>query len=167
VSKTTTRRANAVAAAPEKAASTDWLRIAAIGLSIVGILVAGYMSWAELTGGETVCLDAGSIDCAAVQESAYAETLGIPVAVMGLLGYIAILAVLIHEDQVPFFAVYGRVLVIGFTLFGVLFSLYLTLIEATVLELWCQWCVISAILITALLIIGVYRWYRMIQPLRA
>ena len=121
---------------------------------------------AELTGGETVCLDRAASLCRRAG-SAYAETLGIPVAVMGLLGYIAILAVLILEDQVPFFAVYGRVLVIGFTLFGVLFSLYLTLIEATVLELWCQWCVISAILITALLIIGAYRWYRMIQPLRA
>ena len=125
--------------------SRDWLHIIAVVLSILGVLVAGYMSWAELTGNETVCANTGSIDCAAVQESAYAQTFGIPVALLGALGYIVILGVLLLEDQVQFLADYGRTLVVGMAL-GVIFQAYLTVIEATVLERWCQWCVASFVI---------------------
>lgn len=145
----------------------DWLRLASIVLCVVGILVAGYMTWAELTNNETVCVDAGSIDCAAVQDSAYAKTLGIPVALLGLLGYVAILGVLVLEDQVALFAAYGRTLVVGFALFGVIFQTYLTYVEAAVLEKWCQWCVASYIIITALLIIGALRLHSFFKPLRS
>ncbi|NLF74904.1 MAG: vitamin K epoxide reductase family protein [Chloroflexi bacterium] len=146
--------------------SRDWLRIIAVVLSILGVLVAGYMSWAELTGNETVCANTGSIDCAAVQESAYAQTFGIPVALLGALGYIVILGVLLLEDQVQFLADYGRTLVVGMALFGVIFQAYLTVIEATVLERWCQWCVASFVIITLLLIIGAFRLRSFFEPLR-
>jgi len=147
--------------------SPDWLRIISIGLAVSGILVAGYLAWAEITGGETVCVDTGKIDCEAVQTSAYAKTVGFPVAVLGLLGYVAILGVLILEDQITLLAAYGRTLVIGMTLFGVLFqTIYLTAIEAFVLDAWCQWCVASAVIITLLLILGVVRLYQFLQPLR-
>jgi len=146
--------------------SRDWLRIIAVVLSILGVLVAGYMSWAELTGNETVCANTGSIDCAAVQESAYAQTFGIPVALLGALGYIVILGVLLLEDQVQFLADYGRTLVVGMALFGVIFQAYLTVIEATVLERSCQWCVASFVIITLLLIIGAFRLRSFFEPLR-
>jgi len=145
----------------------DWLRLASVVLSVLGILVAGYMTWAELTNNETVCVETGNIDCAAVQDSAYAKTLGVPVALLGLLGYIAILGVLMLEDQLEIAAAYGRTLVVGFALFGVIFQTYLTYVEAAVLEKWCQWCVASYIIITALLIIGVFRWRSFIRPLRS
>jgi len=145
----------------------DWLRLASIVLCVLGILVAGYMTWAELTDNETVCVDTGSIDCAAVQDSAYATTLGIPIALLGLLGYTAILGVLVLEDQLEVFAAYGRTLVVGFALFGVIFQTYLTYIEAAVLEKWCQWCVTSYIIITALLIIGAFRLRSFFRPLRS
>ncbi len=146
---------------------TDWLRLVSIGLCVVGIFVAGYMAWAELTGNETQCTDAGKIDCTAVQESAYATTLGIPLALLGVLGYVAILGVLVLEDQVEVLATYGRTLVIGMTLFGVLLQAYLSVLEATVLDAWCQWCIASFVIITLLLIIGSYRVYRFMEPLRA
>jgi uncharacterized membrane protein len=148
------------------AVSVDWPRVISIVLGVLGILVAGYMAWAELTGNETACVDAGNIDCAAVQESAYAHTLGFPVAVMGMLGFFAILAVLVLEDQVTFFAAYGRTLVFAMALFGVMFQTYLTYIEVAVLEKWCQWCVASYVIITLLLVIGVYRLYRFLKPLQ-
>jgi uncharacterized membrane protein len=144
----------------------DWLRIISIGLCIFGIFVAGYMSWAELTDNETECSDAGKIDCSAVQNSAYASTYGLPVAVLGLLGYIGILGVLVLEDQIDILATYGRTLIIGMTLFGVVFSIYLSALEATVLDAWCQWCIMSAITILALLVIGGYRLYAFWQPLQ-
>lgn len=146
--------------------AVDWARAIAIVLAILGMFVAGYMSWAEVTGNETVCADTGTIDCAAVQESAYASTLGFPVAVMGLLGYIAILGVLVLEDQIDFLAAYGRTFVVAMALFGVMFQTYLTYIEAAVLEKWCQWCVASFIFIAALLVIGIFRLNTFLKPLR-
>jgi len=148
------------------AMAVDWARALAMVLAILGIFVAGYMAWAEVTGNETVCADTGTIDCAAVQESAYASTLGFPVAVMGLLGYIAILGVLVLEDQIEIFAAYGRTFVVAMALFGVMFQTYLTYVEAAVLEKWCQWCVASFILITALLILGSFRLNAFLKPLR-
>jgi uncharacterized membrane protein len=144
----------------------DWLRIISIVLCAVGVFVAGYMSWAEATGNETVCADTASVDCAAVQTSAYAKTAGIPVANMGLLGYLAILAILVLEDQVDFLAAYGRTLVLSLALGGVIFQTYLTYIEAFVLEKWCEWCVTSYIVISLLFVIGAYRIYRFLQPLQ-
>jgi uncharacterized membrane protein len=144
----------------------DWPRAISIGLCVLGLLVAGYMSWAEITGNETVCANTGSIDCSAVQQSAYAKTFGFPVAVMGFLGYIAILAALALEDQLATIAAYGRTLVVGMALFGFMFQTYLMYVEAAVLEKWCQWCVASHVVIMLLLIIGVYRLYRFLQPLR-
>ena len=94
------------------------------------------------------------------------ETLGVPVAVLGLLGFLAILAVLVLEDQVPLLAAYGRTLVVGMALFGVIFQTYLTYIEASVLNKWCQWCVTSYVIITAVFVIGVVRLMRFLNPLR-
>ena len=144
----------------------DKARAAAIIVALLGVFVAGYMAWAEVTGNETVCVDTGSIDCAAVQESVYAETWDIPVAILGLVGYLAILAVLVLEDQIAFLATYGRSLVVAMALFGVMFQTYLTYIEADVLHKWCQWCLASYVLITALFVLGVYRLYGLLRPLR-
>lgn len=144
----------------------DWMRLAAVALCVLGMLVAGYMTWAELTGNETECADTGKIDCSAVQESAYAKTLGIPVALMGLAGYLAILGVLVLEDQVALFATYGRILVLCMALFGVIFQTYLTVLEASVLDAWCQWCVASYVIITLVFLIGIARFRQFLQPLQ-
>jgi uncharacterized membrane protein len=148
--------------------SVNWdvLRGIMILLAVAGIFVAGYMAWAELTDNETVCADVGKIDCAAVQQSAYAKTFGVPVALLGLLGYIAILGVVILEDQIALLAAYGRTVVVGMALFGVIFQLYLTYIEAAVLDRWCQWCVASFVVITLLLILGALRLRNFLQPLQ-
>jgi uncharacterized membrane protein len=144
----------------------DWLRLAVIVACLFGIFVAGYMTWAEVTGNETVCANTGAIDCAAVQQSAYAKTFGIPVAMMGLLGYIAILGVIVLEDQIDMLAAYGRTLVVGMALFGVIFQTYLTYVEASVLGKWCQWCMMSYAVIAVVLILGGYRLYGFLKPLR-
>ncbi|NDJ77893.1 MAG: vitamin K epoxide reductase family protein [Chloroflexi bacterium] len=145
---------------------SDWVRLVLIGLCVIGIGIAGYMAWAELTGNETQCSDAGKIDCSAVQNSAYASTLGLPMAVLGVLGYVAILVVLVLEDQLQIAANYGHAAVVGMTLFGVILQTYLTVIEATVLDAWCQWCIASFVVITLVFIGGSYRMYAFLQPLR-
>lgn len=145
----------------------DWPRLIAIILAVLGILVAGYLTWAEVTGNETVCAETGLINCETVQTSAYASTFGIPVALLGLAGFVGMLLILLLEDQVPFLAQYGRTLVLAAALFGVLFQLYLSVIEATVLEAWCQWCIASFVIVTLIFAIAVYRLRRFLQPLRS
>jgi uncharacterized membrane protein len=144
----------------------DWLRAVSILLCLVGIATAGYLSWAEAAGKETVCVNKGGINCAVVQQSAYSKTLGFPDAWMGLLGFIAILGVLMLEDQVEFLATYGRTLVVGMALFGAMFQTYLAYVEATVLDKWCQWCILSHVTITLILLVGAYRAYTFMRPLR-
>ena len=145
----------------------DWLRVIAIGIAVLGVLVTGYLTWAEVTGNETICADTGLINCETVQTSTYSSVFGIPVAALGFVGFVGMLALLLLEDQVPFLAAYGRTLVFGAALFGVLFQAYLTVIEATVLEAWCQWCVVSFVLVTLLCGVSAYRLYRFLQPLRS
>jgi uncharacterized membrane protein len=145
---------------------SDKLRLVMLVFCVIGIFVAGYLSWAEVTDNNTICADTGKINCETVQKSAYAETMGIPVAIMGLLGYFAILGVLVLEDQHRLLAAYGRTLVVGFALFGVMFSGYLSALEATVLDAWCQWCIASAVIITILLGLGIWRLVEFMQPLR-
>ena len=145
----------------------DWPRVIALILAVLGVLVSGYLAWAEVTGAETVCLNTGAINCETVQNSAYSSTFGIPVAVLGFVGFVGMLVLLLLEDQIPFLAAYGRTLVAGAALFGVLFQAYLTVIEATVLEAWCQWCVLSFIIVTLLFAVSAFRLYRFLQPLRS
>lgn len=148
------------------AAGIDWLRMSAVVLAIVGAVVAGYLAWAELTDNETACLDTGSIDCTTVQNSAYSSVLGIPVAVLGVLGFVAIFGLLVLEDQIPLLAAYGRTLVLGMAMFGVIFQFYLTLIEGLVLDAWCQWCVASFIVITLIAVISAVRLKNFMRPLK-
>ncbi len=141
-----------------------WLRIVGIVLAILGLLVAGYMSWAELTGSNTTCPGstgdepgvegAIAVDCGFVQSSVYARILGFPVALLGFGGYLAILAVWVLENRASFLREYGTFLVFGMALFGFLFSLYLTYTELFIMYTVCTWCLISAILMTIIFIIA-------------
>jgi uncharacterized membrane protein len=79
-----------------------------------------------------------------VQTSDFATVAGVPVALIGLLGYAGILGSLLLAGERARIAT----AFLAFTGFG--YSLYLTSVEAFRLDAWCQWCVISAILMTLL-----------------
>ena len=70
-------------------ARADRLEIAIGVISLVGIAVAGYLTYIHYAGIEPLCA-AGGGGCHKVQNSVYAELVGIPVAVLGLAGYLAI-----------------------------------------------------------------------------
>jgi uncharacterized membrane protein len=148
--------------------SRHWLRWLGIVFALLGLLVAGYMSWAELTGQETVCpgatptsFESGpgvvAVDCGFVQSSVYAKILGISVAFIGVGGYLAILGVWLLEDRISLLADYGPMLAFGMALFGFLFSLYLTYIELFILYAVCTWCLSSAVLMTLVFIVATAR----------
>ena len=123
-------------------------------LCIIGLGVAGYLSYVETAQVTAVCGPVG--DCNAVQQSEYARLFGIlPIGTLGLVGYVMILVVWLighfHEGRS---ADYASISLLGMTAFGTLFSFYLTFLEPFVIGATCAWCLTSAVLMTALLLLS-------------
>lgn len=120
-------------------------------LSVVGLGVAIYLSYVEISSSEAVCGPVG--DCNSVQESSYAYLFGtIPIGVIGILGYIAILlAWLVQYIGSLSLQKIGTMAIWLMSWFGVLFSIYLTFLEPFVIGATCIWCISSAIIMTLIL----------------
>jgi len=123
-------------------------------LALGGFFVALYLLAHNLgLGGPIVC-DVG--DCATVQSSQYAKLGPVPVSFIGVLGYVVLLVLSFvglrpnHRES----RMIGGLLLAG-SLAGGLFSAYLTYLEAFVIEAWCQYCVVSAIIITLIFVASV------------
>ncbi len=117
-------------------------------LAMAGIFIAGYLLLYKLGLIPAVICGVGG-GCETVQASRYAVFAGIPVAGLGLVGYVAILAVALAGIQ-PGLADRPWVAVGLVTLTGVafLFSLYLSVLEEWVIGAWCRWCIGSAVVST-------------------
>lgn len=123
-----------------------------IGLAILGALVSIYMTIFKFTDNPGMCLGSGG--CSVVNNSKYSEVYGIPVAVMGVVGYLTILACLLLRKRSQFFAANGTMLVFGLTLVGFLFTVYLIYVELALIHALCPFCVTSQVTMTALFIIS-------------
>ena len=102
--------------------------------------------------GQIVC---GTGGCQTVQNSPWASFFGVPVPLIGLLGYGAMFATALLGTRVAMQDDHrvAIVLVVG-AVIGVGFSLYLTYLEMFVINAWCRWCIASAI-VAALLFAAV------------
>jgi uncharacterized membrane protein len=124
-------------------------------LCILGIGVAGYLTWTHLADTDPYCGSTHS--CADVQDSPYSEVVGIPVSVIGLVGYLVLLTLSLLRgrisEEIEF---YLPVLSFGAALVGVLYSAYLTYLEAFVIHAWCYWCLASAVIIAVIWIFSVF-----------
>ncbi|MEZ5074306.1 MAG: vitamin K epoxide reductase family protein [Solirubrobacterales bacterium] len=127
----------------------------ATALALVGIAIAAYLTWVHYEGISPVCTTGG---CERVQASTYAEIGPIPVALLGLIGYVLIFASLFVGGEI------GRALTFMLTLAGFAFSLYLTYLELFVIDAICQWCVASAVVMTLLLVTATVRLLRLAAP---
>ena len=125
----------------------------ATAVAAVGIGVAGYIAIAQADGGAAACVG-GSGGCETVAESSHSELLGVSIAVIGVIGYALLLACAVLRGDGPRLA--------GFTLalIGFGYSIYLTYLELFVIDAICQWCVVSAILMTVLFALGTVRMLR-------
>jgi uncharacterized membrane protein len=140
--------------AGDHAAAPPVTRMAIAVLALVGVLVATYLSLYKLgmIGGLTC--QVGS--CEQVQASPWAVFLGLPVAVWGVGAYLAILAVALVGLQPGYVnSRWAALSLFGLSAVGVAFSGYLTYIEAFVIEMWCQWCVVSAVIITLIFLLSI------------
>jgi len=118
-------------------------------LSMAGLFVALYLLANKL--GLTGPLVCGIGECATVQSSKWAEVGPIPVSAFGVAGYLALLVTSLFGLQPVGRSsrpVGGLLLALG--AIALAFSAWLTYLEAFVIHAWCQWCVISAILVTCI-----------------
>jgi uncharacterized membrane protein len=124
-------------------------------LITAGLGVALYLSYVETQMVEAVCGPVG--DCNTVQSSPYSRLFGVlPVGVVGAVGYVAILAAwLASRRGSEALARLASIALFGFTLFGVLFSLYLTYLEPFVIRAVCIWCLTSAVIIILLQLLSI------------
>lgn len=131
------------------------MRRLAIGLTLVGLLDSIYLAWIKLTDNEIQC--AGIGECDVVNSSTYSEIGGIPIAMLGAAAYLLLLGIYVLEPRGGFLGEYGGLLTFGITLAGTVYSAYLTYIEVVVLEAICPYCVVSAVVITVLFGLAVWR----------
>jgi uncharacterized membrane protein len=133
--------------------SSRALRTTLLVLNVVGLGVASYLTYIHYAGIKPVCTAGGS--CLKVQSSIYSELAGVPVALIGLLGYIAILgSLLVPENET------SRLATMAFTLVGFGFSAYLTYRELFSIHAICEWCASSAVIMTVMMCLSTWRFLR-------
>ena len=127
------------------------LRLAMIALTVIGIGVAAYLTYIHYAGIKPLCGRNGG-GCEIVQTSVYSKLAGVPVALIGLIGYVMIFASLLAPETES-----SRFAAVAFTVVGFGFSAYLTYRELFTIKAICQWCVASAVLMTLLAILTTWR----------
>jgi uncharacterized membrane protein len=133
------------------------LRVATAVLALAGVAIAGYLTWVHYAELFPVCVGGGGA-CERVQLSEYAKLAGVPVALLGLVAYLTVLASLALPDAL------GRSVAAFVSLVGFGFSAWLTYVELAKLDAVCQWCVASALVMTALAAVSVARLLRAAEP---
>jgi uncharacterized membrane protein len=131
----------------------DWISLIVPVLCVIGLGVAGYLTFVETRQVAAICGPVG--DCNTVQSSPYAKLFGfLPVGLLGAFGYLAILGLWtvgrFSKGRVADLAVLA---VFALALFGVMFSAYLTYLELTIILAVCMWCLTSAVIMAVLLVL--------------
>jgi uncharacterized membrane protein len=128
-------------------------RMAIALLALAGVLLASYLTLYNLGFlGSIQCTLGG---CEKVQTSRWSTFLGMPVAAWGLGAYVTLLVIALLGIQ-PRWARerWVALALFGISAVGVAFSAWLTFLEAFVIHAWCQWCLISAVLITLIFLLS-------------
>ena len=124
-------------------------------LAIFGLLVSAYMTVYKLTQSNAMCL--GSGDCSTVNNSRYSEVSGIPVALIGVAGYAALLGSQVLERRWAFLRENGPMILFGLALTGFVFTVYLVYVEFALIKAICPFCVASQITMTAIFALAIVR----------
>ena len=131
------------------------LKQVTIALTVLGLLVSIYMTIFKLTNNENMCI--GSHGCSIVNASGYSSIRGIPVAVVGIIGYLSILAAFYLERRPGFFQTNGSMIQFTLTLTGFLFTVWLIFVEVALIKAYCPFCITSQISMTIIFILTVIR----------
>ena len=122
-------------------------------LAIIGFVDSAYALHLHYAKSATSFCDVGeNFNCDIVNRSVYSELLGIPVALIGMLGYVflgGMAAFRRANQQTP-------ALLLVASAAGLAFALYLTYVEAYLLATWCILCLASLALISAITIAAAF-----------
>lgn len=128
------------------------LRVLQIVLALVGLGAAIYLTYSKYAHDGVCGVSAG---CTIVQNSPWSELYGVPVSVLGVLGYVGILGALLVAPQRNDLVRLSLVVLSGV---GFLFSLFLMYRAYVTLEAFCPFCTTSAVAMTLLAITSVVRF---------
>ena len=131
---------------------SKYIKPALLILSLIGFLLSVYLTYLHYSEGQTAFCSQGS-DCDVVRQSSYSSLLGIPVALFGAVGY----ALIFWFTYVTMSKRMRWVLLYAISLAGFIFSAYLTYIEFFVIKAICPYCVVSALIMTAIFILVITR----------
>jgi uncharacterized membrane protein len=115
------------------------LRTAVALLALAGAGVSAYLVYVRYQGAELLCSTGG---CETVQSSEYAEVLGVPVPLLGLVAYLVIAATALVRS------VEARLLGAALALTGAAFSAYLLVLQLVVIEAVCDWCLANDVIVS-------------------
>ena len=130
------------------------LRLISAALAALGAGITGYLLYVRETGSEVACTTGG---CETVQHSSYAEVLGVPVAALGLIGFLGLLVFALGRGE------WARLGQATLALAGLAFSGYLLFIQLAVIDALCQWCLATDLLMTGIAALALLR-LRIIAP---
>jgi uncharacterized membrane protein len=121
-------------------------------ISLIGLGVSLYLAYVEINQVAAVCGPIGH--CNLVQSSEYARLIGVPIAVWGILNYITLAGLwAVQKYSSGSLAILSILGLAVLTIWSTLFSIYLTVLEIFVIQAVCMWCVSSAIISTALMLL--------------
>ena len=133
-----------------RAPAESTLRGLAVFAAIVGVAVAAYIAIADSGSGAPACIG-GSEGCRTVAESSHSHLFDVNIAIFGVLGYLLLLAAALARGDGARMAGF-LIALVGFG-----YSVFLTYLELFVIEAICQWCVVSALLMTAIFAVNAMR----------
>src|SRR3954463_9158458 len=113
-------------------------------LGIIGLAISIYLTIVHYQEHLLVCAVGGG-GCETVQTSTYATIGSIPIALLGIGMYVVILGLMVARRYRPDWAFATSTAIFGITLSGVLYEVYLTYVEISVIDAICPWCVTFAI----------------------
>jgi uncharacterized membrane protein len=121
------------------------MRYLILALALAGAIVSTLALRVHYSTGTEPCDINAKWDCGIVNHSSYSMLFGVPVAAIGIVGYLGIGALAMMRR---------RWLMMAATLIGLGFALYLSHVEKDILEVWCLYCVGSQILIALITLSG-------------
>lgn len=160
---TTTHHLTETATTPPSLKRLDGVKILALLLIACGIAITGYLSLTKLSGAPVACLSDGAFDCGVVENSIYAEIMGIPTALLGMGAYLIIGGLLLIGDRLPGLGEYHALLLVCVTLVAWVFSMWLVYVQVGILQALCIWCLTHEAIITVLLGLIGFRWLRSLK----
>ena len=136
---------------------SDWqVRLIQL-LAVPGLMIAFYLLLYHNGDLVNVCRPSGWDDCGKVSgpDAPYSAIGPIPVALIGLVGYALIFLVAWLKDWWSLLDDYSPEILVALTGFAFLFSLGLTALELFVIGAICRFCVVSALIITVMLVLSI------------